>query len=298
MATVERIKGGKSLKKKPAASVSDIMARLTPLEEHQDNGVKAVSFGLSGSGKTRFASTHPGRKLLITGFDNNEDGTRSIPRDGTTDVFMVKDAAEADELMHELQHGGLNDRYADGLKILDTGDAAYRMYLTETTGRQLPAQLTFGSISTDEYTAAGGALKEFVMQLKKLPGDFLYIAQERAYGTSEEDGARGINPHVGFGPSEGVYRTLHPAFDYIWRHYADEIEVVKMVKNKETGKLKPKTYSKKEFCLLLGVDKVYKTKFREPGTGITIPELIYDPHWKTIVDIINGTYVDPSKNVT
>jgi len=131
---------------------------ITSTKEAMSNGVKILCYGASGSGKTTFAGTFPGKTLLL----NAENGTLVL-RDKDIDVINVKTLADMQTIYGDLISGNL---VYDNIVIDSLTEIA------EVVKAELDADAYFGDNKNtfkmwDEYKARViGLVKAF----RDLPG--------------------------------------------------------------------------------------------------------------------------------
>ena len=267
-----------------------VLARIAPISL-SSSGIKLNIYGRSATGKTTLACTFPKPLLLI----GTEDGTRS--------VFNVKGVKyvrlwESGELTKLIDH--ILDGESYKTVVLDTASSLQNMILKEVLGlEKLPAQSSWGMATQQQWGQCALQTKERLGSLLDLasPGnayqeqreytpDVVIVAQERDFDTDAEGDL--LMPYVASALTPSVTGWLNPACDYICQTFIRgkmKTKVVKVGKKKIRTKKPGKGV---EYCLRTAPDAVFTTKFRLPR-GASLPDVIVDPSFKKINDLIRQT---------
>lgn len=248
---------------------------------HVSKGSRLISiciYGRSGSGKTTIAASFPKPALII----GAEDGTLSVHNIKGLDFILIEKSSDIVELKPAFS------KYKT--LILDTASSLQSLILKEVLGLQeLPPQLSWGIASRQDWGQVTTQTKELLRLILDQPCHKVIIAQERQFDSDEESEI--IIPHVGAALSPSVVNWLNPAVDYIGQTFIREREVESevKVKSRATGKTRTKkvTENKKEYCMRIGPDAVYTTKFRRPKDKGSLPEVMIDPDYKSLMELIN-----------
>jgi len=175
-------------------------------------GIKMALYGKSGSGKSSFACTFPGKKLLIRcGMD---DGERSISNLKDVEVTpLVKKSTDLDEVI-KVQR---KERLWDTL-ILDTASEFRMVCLAEVLDlTSVPTQLSWGVARMDQYGDAALGTKNRLRDLLDLAEDgtnVVVIAQEGNAGEGNSD-TELLAPSVAQDLGKSTVGFLNPACDYV-----------------------------------------------------------------------------------
>lgn len=276
------------------------MAKTTTKTKDDDElpGVKKVSdierkrshvlYGRSGTGKTTLASTWPKPILYL---DIRDEGTDSI---SDVEDLMVKEIASSDDLDETLEWLLRHPKRYKTV-ILDTVSQLQEIMVEEQAakpvkkirGAEKKRPGDFGTLSKQDWGAVAARMKSLIIDWRDLPMEVVFIAQDRKFnfgGNDEDDDQESIAPEVGPQLMPSVVNTLNAAVGNIGNTF---IRIrYRTRKDKDTGKkLKPERLT--EFCLRIGPSDIYITKVRKPK-GVTAPEVIVDPSYDDILDIIEG----------
>jgi len=255
---------------------SGVLARIAPVSA-VDTGLKINVYGRSGTGKTTFACTFPKPLLLI----GTEDGTKSVSNVKGVDFVMLEESGEIGELVDFCS----KSKYKT--VVLDTATGLQDLILKEILGlEELPVQKSWGMATRDQWSQCALQTKERLRQLLGLDCHVVILAQEREFNV-ETDASDLLMPYVASALTPSVTGWLNPACDYICQTFIRPKVGVKRVKI--GGKVIEKEVKERgaEFCLRVGPDAVYTTKFRAPK-GWDIPDAIVDPSYDKLVKLIKG----------
>lgn len=268
----------------PKGKVS-IIQRIIPVAEVQ-GGITMGVYGRSGTGKTRFIATWP-KPLLILGA---EKGIKSIKTTPQVDWVPVTSADEAGEL---IDHARKTRKWRS--VSLDTGTMLQAHALrAQLKLEDLIVQNSWGMATRDDYGQVAIVVKEVLRALLGLAEvniNVVVTTQEKVHGSPEDEDSEPsdvIVPQVGCDLQRSVAAWFHPAVDNLAGTF-----IRKGLKEKKIpmagGKFKT-TYvptGKMEFCLRVGPNPTYLTKFRVPEGEF--PECIVDPTFDKL-----KKYMDPS----
>lgn len=280
----------KAVKKKVAAKGKAEPARppqLQSLSEGLDQeGIKVNVYGPSATGKTTFWATFPGKILvLICSGGKNPGELLSINTptyNKKIDKWHIHTPEDYDQAIEYLQDNP--DIYQTA--VLDHATGLQDLCLKEILGLDdIPEQKTWGLATQQEYGQMALQMKERLKRLLSLKQNIVVVAQERAFNTDDESSL--LMPYVASALSPSVVGWLNPAVDYICETFKRRPIVVKelsiggkKVKQKVPG-------DKIEYCMRVGPDDVYMTKFRVPKERAhTLPSVIVDPDYDKIMKII------------
>ena len=253
------------------------------LEDMPDYGIKLCVYGKSGTGKTRFMSTFAkkGKLLHLICSSNGINEARSIR--GTKNVFL-REIQQPDDLRDAIEEAKEEGYVTVALDHV-TGfcDTVLAKLLNID---RIPEQSSWGMATQQQYQQMGLQAKTYLRELMDLDCNVILIGQERTYDKTE-DGGDVIAPYVSVATTPSVANWIYPAVDYIC-HTFKRRETIKtkvklagkeVVRDKETGRV--------EFCLRVGPDPTYITKFRVPP-GVELPDVVVDPSYEKIKELIEG----------
>lgn len=260
---------------------------VTDIDDDEDEGLSFCFYGRSGTGKTTLAADFEKPMLYI---DVKDKGTKSI-----RDVKGIKKYKVTSFAMFEGMFWWLKenpDRYRT--VVVDTVSQLQALYVREYSeakgkrGKRTAGD--WGTLSRRDWGDIAGHMKDWIgnyRDLVELGMDVVFIAQDRAFNVGEDDDEDDevLAPEIGPGLSPSVAKTLNASVDFIGNTF---IRTRVLRKKNEKGKV----ISEREvidFCLRIGPNSLYVTKVRKPKFQ-KAPELIVDPSYEDIVDIINGEY--------
>ena len=267
--------------KKPLKKKGGIEDRILAVSDMQTKGIKMAIYGGSGSGKTRFACTAT-KDLLIIGA---EDGTSSVRTDEGVFFFPLYDTSDLSEI---LDHCRTSLQYKT--VVLDTGTMLQELLLKEILGlEELPVQKSWGMASQKQYGQRALKCKLFLKEFLDLTDvgiNAIVICQESNYNEFVESEI--VAPSIGSALSKSVAEWLHPACDYVGQMFRRRKTIKKRVKVGEKVMETEVKTNEIEFCFRTGIHETYATKFRLPR-GQVLPEVIIDPTWDKITELINAS---------
>ncbi len=271
-------------RRKKSASAVD---RIQSIGFDGNSGIKINLYGRSGSGKTTLWSTFPKPILaLICSGDSNPGELRSIDttenRKTIKQVVIDKTDDVREIVDYQMQEGKFKTI------VLDHATGLQDLCLKEILGLdELPAQGSWGMAAREQWGQCALQTKEMLRAILNLSinCNVVIIAQEREFNTEIEGEL--LMPYVGSALTPSVTGWLNPACDYIAHTFIRQRTEEKEIK---VGK---KTVSKRhkvggvEYCLRVGPDDVFTTKFRLPK-GTVLPEVLVDPSFDKIMELIQG----------
>lgn len=242
-------------------------------------------YGRSGTGKTTLSASWPRPILYLNILDN---GTDSISDVEDVDVVDITSSEELKDVLlwaaKEANRGKLKYRTI----VLDTvsqlqGILVNEMGEAKGLDRKGKKAGDFGTLTKQDWGKIAGDLKAVIMDVRNLPVESVFIAQERIFnaGDEEDDGLGQLDPEIGPKLMPSVNKDLCASVSII----ANTFIRIKVKKTKEKGLTKKEV--SKVFCLRLGPNSVYTTKIRKPK-GIEAPDYIEDPTFRKIKDIMKG----------
>ena len=232
-------------------------------------------YGKAGTGKTTLAATFPGPILFI---DCSEKGTDSI-RDTDCDVLRATDWDELEMLYWFLK----KEKHKYKTVVIDTMSQAQDLAIQKIKEVEVGALGNWGTMRKQDWGIVSTKLKTFVLTMRDLPMNVIFIAHDRTFGGEEDDDETVIAPTVGPRLMPSVSAVLEGAVSIIGNTYIRERYIKKRIK----GKKKPTEERVVEYCLRIGPNATYTTKIRKPKK-VKLPDLITDPTCDKIMDLITA----------
>lgn len=263
-------------------STSSATSRIISLNELPDQGIKLCVYGKSGTGKTRlvgsFAKLGPMLHMICSSNGTNE--ARSIK--GTPNVDCVEIQKPQDLL--DLINLAKDSKYKT--LALDHVTGFSDCVLADILGvDKVPEQGSWGMAKREQYAQLGLQVKTYLRDLLDLPLNVIIVGQERAFDLEEEAGEV-LMPYVSVSATPAVAGWIAPAVDYMCQTFKrDQVKVTSKKMGDKIIESKERT-GKREFCLRVGPDSTYITKFRVPP-GTDLPDVIVDPNYDKIEHLIN-----------
>lgn len=257
-----------------------------PVKEVKHHGSTTL-YGRSSTGKTTLASTYPKPILYLNIRDN---GTDSIADVDDIDVVDINTSEELKDMILWLHKQANRDKLIYKTVVLDTM-TQLQSILVEEMGEKIKARLEskkkragdFGSLQLQEWGLIAGDMKAVIMDVRNLPVESVFIAQEKIHnvGDDDDDGNDQIAPEIGTRLMKSVNSDLCASTSVIGNTFIR----VTVTKEKIDGKTVRRI--DKLYCLRLGPNEVYTTKIRKPK-GIKAPDFIVDPTFRKIKKIMKG----------
>lgn len=243
-------------------------------------------YGRSGTGKTTLSATWPKPILYLNILDN---GTDSISDVEDIDVKDIETSDDLKEVILWLTKQAGRGKLEYKTVVLDTLSQLQGILvkeLGEEKGLAAKGKKAgdFGTLTKQDWGKIAGDLKAVVMDIRNLPVESVFIAQERVFniGDEEDDGAGQLDPEVGPKLMPSVKNDLNASVSIIGNTF---IRIQVTTKKDERGKKTREV--KKQYCLRVGPNQVYTTKIRKPK-GIEAPDYIIDPSFRKIKAIMKG----------
>ena len=272
------------LVKKRTGTVVDRIQAIGVEEEF----LKILLYGGSGSGKTTFWGSMPGPILSVICSGGNKTGElRSLNTPEMKKKVKTVTLYDSSELKDLVE-------YAESSKgfqtiVLDHVSGLQDLVLKEILGlEEIPAQKGWGLASQQQYGQCTAQCKEYLRAMLNLNCNVVIIGQERTFG-GKEDGISSdiIQPTVGVAVVPSLAGWLNPACDFVLQMFKRPRMVTKTTKigTKETTT----TARGKgvDYCMRCEPHDVFMTKFRIPR-GRKLPDVIVDPSYDKLVKVIKG----------
>lgn len=272
-------------KKKPSGGV---LSRIQPIG-FEDEGLKIMLYGGSGTGKTTVWGTFPGPILSIVCSGGNKTGElRSLNTPELrkkVSAVTLEESGELIQLIDHLKSGKFKTA------VLDHVSGLQDLILKEILGLdEIPAQKGWGTATQQQYGQVAQQCKEYLRALLNLDLNVVIIAQERMFNPKEDTGSDLSDvmlPTVGPAVIPSLAGWLNPACDYVLQTYKRP----KMEKVTTKMGAKSVTTLKRgkgvEYCARTEPHEIFTTKFRVPK-GTPLPDVIVDPSYDKIMKLIKG----------
>lgn len=262
----------------------DIESGFRPISEVTRH--KSFAFyGKSGSGKTTLASTFPKPIGLL---DINDEGTDSIA-DLDDDDLQVWDIESPEDFEDAYWYIKANVKKF-GTIVVDTVTMLQTKKVEQVAGIDKLEKANkvagdWGTMTKQQWGKVAAWLKIWITRYRNLPLNVVFIAQERTFNVSDDEGDIGLlDPEVGPALSPSVKSHLNAAVTMIANTY---VRVSHHKKKDEKGKL-IKT-KKIEYVLGVGPSDLFTRKVRKPKK-IKLPEAVVDPEYEDLIAIIKGEF--------
>jgi hypothetical protein len=269
----------------------NIWDRVGSIHYGDDEGIKALFYGKTGTGKTTLWATFPKKILAILCSGGDKPGElRSIDTPENMEVIKKVNLLHSEEI-HDLCESfpargkGFNTLVLDHLSGLED------RILAEILGMdKVPEQKFWGLADREQYAQCQRQCKELLRKILSLSCNVVIVAHERIHGENDDSGTGLIQPSIGAAVMPKFAPWLYGAMDYIGQTFYKEKETAKVTtigKGKDAKKM-TKYVGTGEYAYYLrtGPSTLYATKFRKPKGGDKIPEYIEDPDYLKIMKLV------------
>lgn len=263
----------------------DIRSKIKKVDEFLPE-VKVVFYGRPGTGKTTLASSFPKPCLLVD--IAGEKGTDSVRDVKGLKVIRVTEWDELDSIYWYLKEN------PDGFKsvIFDTVSQAQELAIKDLMAKKKKMVKSgdlgkWGTMQKKDWGVVSSDLKTFILNMRDLPINLAFIAQDRVSKEDEDDEGSDayVAPTVGPRLMPSVASILNAGVGVIgYTFIREKTKVIK--KGKEEIEVK-----KPEYCLRIGPHSVYVTKVRKPK-AIKYESIIVDPEYQDILELIMSSTDD------
>lgn len=283
MAIVKRQSSTGIVKKKSGSVIDRIQSIGT-----EEQFLKILLYGASGTGKTTFWATMPGPILvLITSGGNKTGELRSLNTPEYRKKIKQVTINSPEEIPEIIEYvkstGGFKTIVSDHVSGLQD------LVLKEILGiEEIPAQKGWGLATQQQYGQCTQQCKEYLRALLNLNTHTVIIGQERTFG-GKDDGIASdiIQPTVGVAVAPSLAGWLNPACDFVMQMFKRPRMVTKISK---IGTKEVKTQQRGtgvDYCMRCEPHDVFMTKFRLPK-GSKLPAEIVDPSYDKLMKVIKG----------
>jgi hypothetical protein len=261
---------------------TDIRSRIRPIAERDLGGIKINIYGQSGTGKTRFWSSFP--KPILALICSGGQETRSIVDVPDIEEMELLTPLDINDVC-ELQNAEKTYKTI----VLDHASAFQDLILTKLLGIDtLPAQMTWGVATREQWGQVSIQFKEYVRNLLKLHCNVVIVAQERVFNGSDEGSDTGIiKPTVASALSPSIKDWLNPNVDYVCQTFIRQKIEENTIKIGTKEKKTKSVVEGVEYCLRTAPSPVFASKFRAV-LGTEIPDCIVNPTYAKLMSLISG----------
>lgn len=245
--------------------------------------VRLLVYGQSGTGKTTFWSTFPGPILALLCSGGNKPGElRSIDTPENRKKIHPVVISSSDQYYHELANSARYETI-----VLDHASGFSDMLLQEIMKwDKMPAQKPLIGDNRRTWGEVARLGKEAFLALLNVPHKHVvFVAQERTFG--ESDGNSDVmQAMVGPALTPALAGWLTPACDYVVQTFKRARYEMKTTTVAGKEVVQRQRAGGVEFCLRCEQHDVYQTKFREPSRGKHLPDVLVDPTYGKIQEVL------------
>ena len=277
----------KKVSKKTKRS-NGVLDRISSIGFDEDEGIKMLVYGRSGTGKTTLWATFPKPILAIicSGSTRSPDELRSIDTKEYRKSINQVTLQNSSELQEVIDYQQSETAYRT--VVIDHATGLYDLILKGILGiDEIPAQASWGMASQQQYGQCVLQFKQLMRGLLSLSSNVVVVAQERVFEVPEGSEDLGLNPTIGAALSPSASSWLNTACSYICRTYIQQKTTTKILKI--GGKEMEKQVKSKgiDYCLHTAPHEIFTTKFRIPRVdGVSLPERILNPNYNKILNLI------------
>lgn len=240
-----------------------------------------VFYGRSGTGKTTIAGTFPTPMLFI---DVKDQGTDSISDVEGIDVlecetwddfevaywWLIQNPGKYKTIVidtvTQLQQVGLEKVLIDNEKDPDKAGE-------------------WGVMTKREWGQVASLMKMWITNLRDLPMEVVFLAQDRLTETEVDDPEIQLDPEIGPRLSPSIAAHINAEVTVVGCAFIRRKVRIKKVKGKR------KEVSRTQYCLRIGPNPVYTTKARKPK-AIKLPSELVNPSYELITKVLQGEKAD------
>lgn len=236
-------------------------------------------YGRSGTGKTTISATFPKPILFL---DVKDQGTDSI-MDVSDEDLKVMDVETWDDF--ELAYWWLiKNPGVYKTIVIDTITQLQQVGLERVlldVDKDPSKAGDWGVMTKREWGQVASLMKMWITNLRDLPMEVVFLAQDRLSETETDDPEIMLDPEVGPRLSPSIAAHLNAEVSVIGNTFIRRKTTVKKVNGKK------KEVSTTQYCMRLGPNPVYITKARKPKS-VKLPSVLVDPTYDKIVQILKG----------
>lgn len=236
------------------------------------------------------SASFPKPLLLL---DVKDEGTDSIADVEGVDVYDIVELQDIEDAYWYLKENPKKYKTV----VIDTVTQWQEMKIEAVsegkTSRKGKLAGEWGTMTKQDWGDVSRYLKSWITDYRDLAKEgieVVFIAQDRVFNADDEGEADGqINPEVGPRLSPATQSHLCAAVSVIGATFVRSKVVTHKKKVKVNGKLKEKVTHEDvvEYCLRLGPNQSYITKFRKPKST-DLPHFVTDPTYSSVMELIKG----------
>lgn len=256
-------------------SKRSLLSRAKPVGEIESY-TSMLIYGVSGTGKTAFASTAPKPALLL---DIKERGTETIRKVPGIKVLSIESWDEFEEVYWELKN-----------------DEEYKTIIVDqlTTLQSIAIQKIRDDNNYEEkdtftqrdWGKLGGLLQTWLLNYRNLYSNekhVLFLAHQRAFGDGGEGENQEIAPHIGARLSPSTEDFINGAVSVIGNTF---------IRERTDRKTKVREVN---YCMRVGPHGSYRSKIRVPPGSVDVPDVIVNPTFEKLMKLSRGEAISKVK---
>ena len=211
-----------------------------------------------------------------------DDGTDSISDVDGIDVMDITEWPDVETAYWWLKQNPTKYKTV----VFDTITQLQQMVIEEVGGAKAAkakkAIGDWGTMTKADWGEVASRMKTWITNYRDLPIEIVFIAQDRVFNVDEEENDEGmLEPEVGPRLSPAVMSHLCAAVSVIGQTAVRTRTVKKKIKGETIER------EVTEYCLRLGPNSSYITKFRKPK-DIVLPDFLTNPNYEEILETIKG----------
>jgi hypothetical protein len=252
-------------------------------------GIKLMLYGQSGTGKTVFWSTFPGPILAMICSGGSRPGElKSIDTPECRAKITAVIVSDTKQLKNLLEVHAAKFRTL----VIDHVSGLQDLTLKEILGvSELPAQKGWGLATQAQWGQSVAQCKEYLRAMLSHSGNTVIIGQERTFGGKDEGMDPDlIRPTVGVAVTPQLAGWLNPACDYVLQMFKRPKYVTNQVvaiQGQPPTDIRERVRGV-EYCARCEAHDVFTTKFRRPVHLGEIPDVIVNPTYDKVMEVIRG----------
>lgn len=236
----------------------------------------SLFYGESGTGKTTVAASYP-KPLLI--LDLREAGTQSVKKVQGAKVLRIDTWKEYEEVYFELEK---DDEY----KTIVHDQVSALQALGIAHIRKLEGMEPNDTFSKRDWGQLSGLMQEWLLNHRNLytrEKHIIFLAHQRQFGGEDEAAAEDdqMAPRMGARLSPSIESFLNGAVSVIGNTFIREKWI-------QLDPKKPKKTREVTYCMRIGPHGNFRTKIRRPPEDGPVPDVIVDPTYEKLEELING----------